>query len=239
MRFLKKRFGFSLVEMIIAVGLLGAVTIGAGVYISNSFKVSNKLANKVDVQNSVTALMNKIETVVKMADISVDGKVGEKTENGFIIYQPSESGRQELEFIHENKKVKLKIGEKTEATYEYIEDIQIEFLKKGGVKIEITGEESLYKLTGTYFTRNTMPIVSKGEKENLEVAYYTLKIQNNETVECEQSYSSGALVQLEVQVPEGKTWNGWYINDEFYTNDTSTTIAMNENKIAKAVWGNA
>lgn len=242
MNWFKSKKGFSLVEMIIAIGLLGAVTIGTGIYISNSFKDSNKLVNKADVQNSVTALMNKIETAIKMADIPV----GEKTDDGFIIYQQTETQERAVKFIHKNNKVTVKRGLKTEASYEYIQSVEIEFLERGA-EITIIGQDELYKLTGAYYTRNTMgsnkveitpvPVpVPEPEPVPVPAGYYKLTVSNNGITSIEKEYEAGTIAQTTAQVPEGATWKGWYIGTSLYSTSKELKITMNENKEVKAVW---
>lgn len=151
MRLLKNKVGFSLVEMVIAIGLLGAVAIGTGTYMSNSFKDSNKLSNKADVQNSVTALMNKLGTEIKQADIPVlsSGWSNER----FTI----RNSNGDITFTKEGNTVKTTDGN----IYEYIEDLTLEEKVNDrnviiGANIKIKGQDGIYELESKYYSRNTV-----------------------------------------------------------------------------------
>ena len=61
MRLLKKKLGFTIVEMVFALSLLSVFGIATGTYISNAFKESNQVADKAEIQNSMGALMNNVE----------------------------------------------------------------------------------------------------------------------------------------------------------------------------------
>ena len=126
MKFFSGKKGFTIIELIIALNLLGIVSIGTGSYISNSFKESNQISDKVNVQTSVTALMNKIETVIKTADVPVFA--GDVSNTKFIINQLQKGQKSQLKFEHdvsaEKVTVKRATSTKAENTYEYIKSIK-------------------------------------------------------------------------------------------------------------------
>ena len=63
MKRLKNNAGITLMEVIIVVALMGIIVPVVTVLISNSFKESNTISNKVKIQTSVTALMKPPKTI--------------------------------------------------------------------------------------------------------------------------------------------------------------------------------
>lgn len=156
MKKLKNQFGFTLLEMIIAIALLGLLSLAAGPQIVNAFRDSNKLQNKVEVQNSVTALMNKLETTIKTADVPVfEGTVNSLD---FTINRIKMNGDKvpvRFEYYADTKKVNVYENGTLIREYMYIDEIKIESADEYGAEITIVGEDSQYTLNAAYYTRNT------------------------------------------------------------------------------------
>jgi len=146
MKFLTKNKGFTVVELVFVMSLLGALTIGSGAYLSDAFKDSNNLSNKAEVQASVGALMNKLETTIKEANIPVFNNsrtVGETFTN-----EDFEIDSTTFDYNSANKNIKV-----NGTTYEYIEKITVKVFDNGA-EITIVGEGNKYSLTSTYYSRN-------------------------------------------------------------------------------------
>ena len=152
MKSLKKESGFTIIEIVMAISLFSIFVIGTGAYIANAFKDSNYLASKLEIENSVDALMNNIERIVKMAGIPVLS--GDKYENEFII-RVQATGKK-YTFKCDGDKVIVKEEDKIQSTYEYIEKMEVERQGDNGIKITLVGKGNKYSITSTYYTRNTM-----------------------------------------------------------------------------------
>lgn len=177
MKILKKSLGFTIAELVVAIALLGLIGLGTGAYISNAFRDSKTLTSKADIQNSVTALMNKMEVVIKTANIPI----GTINGNTFTVNQLENFGTEDdpeialqyVQFKHEDDTVTVSVKNertndafKKETSYSYIKEMTVHFVtnensKKNGVDIHIVGEDERFSLSKTIYTRNTKRAIFK------------------------------------------------------------------------------
>lgn len=164
MKLLKKQLGFTIIELIIAISLLGAVGIGTGAYLSNSFKHSNQVASKAEVQTSVTALMNFIAKTIKTADIPVFAE-DPLDSSDFHINALRAGTPEDIHIQHDtaNKVVIVKRNGNIVNQYNYIQNILVDQISadKRGARITITGDGGLYELKSSYYTRNTLSLLDQ------------------------------------------------------------------------------
>lgn len=177
-----KNAGFTLVEVILVLALLAIVGTATGTYISDSFRDNNRLDEKVEIQNSVTALMNKIETSIKEADIPVLVGNAHTYENKFIINGMNED--KEFELI--NNKVEVSDGN----IYENIERVTVTKKTERGAEIEVVGLGNKYSLKATYYSQNLN--VNK-------IPYTTIRVFSDGTqIEEQRSGMIGEEVRLNI-----------------------------------------
>lgn len=162
---MKKNRGFTLVELVVVMAYLGVVTVFFWTILSSASKDSYTLNEKMEVQTSVTALMNIIEQDIqeaKIYNLSV-------TERGIIIVD-NENGVYELYDIvysfDKDKRTVTRTQGGTSGTYSDIVSFSMTPVsgEKYGVEVSITGgkkadggtlDKSRYSLNSTYYSRNT------------------------------------------------------------------------------------
>ena len=57
MKIFKKKSGFTAIEVVVTLGLVGSVLMGSWAYLKGTYKDTDNLVEKIDVQKSVTSLM--------------------------------------------------------------------------------------------------------------------------------------------------------------------------------------
>lgn len=227
MKIFKKNLGFTMLELILVLSLLGAVSIGTGAYISNSFKDNNKLVDKAAVQTSVTALMNKLETAIKTADIPVLDKT---SDSDFTIKQ---MGAADIKFEHKEGKVTA-----NGIVYEHIKEIAVEGVgpegKENGVHITITGTDDLYELEATYYTRNTISTADKEEKEYSLTLNYNGGQRDGKT----EDNISGSKINLLNYTPDraGYDFTEWNERSDGKGDKYNYEITLRADTILYAQW---
>ena len=164
---MKKNKGFTLVELIIVMACLGMVTLFFWSILSSSSEDSYTLNEKMEVQNSVTMLMNIIEQDAKEAKIYNISA----TEKGILddFYAPNyKFNNIEYSFNESNNTVTRKKGSDISVYNNIISFslIKAEDGEKYGVEVKIIGgkepityeglDKSRYTLNSTFYTRNTI-----------------------------------------------------------------------------------
>lgn len=212
MKFFKKNLGFTILELVIVLGLLGTLGVVTGGFISNSLKNNNKLADKVDVQTSVSALMNRLEITLKTADIPA---VQIENDDEFIINQLVDGKTVSVKFSHKDDKVIVSKKEsnessyKKEITYEFIESINIVKLGDNGANIQIVGQGNQYELAAAHYSRNTLNS-QFGEDSEAVVYFKNDGIDEEEYARQEVIIGTSPLIFVTTPVRDsGYRFMGW------------------------------
>jgi len=226
---IRRNAGITLMEIIIVVALIGITVPIVTILIKNAFQNSNTMSDKVEVQTSVTALMNKFEQTIKEATIPV--ATNSFVNNSITIYKPK--GEVIFTFIPEDNTVTCEekdsegsIIDKTK--YANIELIDVTLKSSGyGALVEITGGEnsSEYSLSNVYYSRNTISsdIVAQDGKYLLT----TVISDNEQNVIIEtMEKSKNEEVILEVANAGFKEWVVASDNVTL-TNNTDSRITFN------------
>lgn len=170
--------GVTLIEVIVVVVLIFLVIPLFWNYINSSVEDNATINNKIAVQSTVNALMNRLQQDIQEArcpinpnttedeymDIEDDGFLICKPENASVLYKLNKDTGvvtvyYDLSLLGkiENGKVKnLELG--NSETYNDINSITLTKIGEKGLKVNIRGEidsKSGYSLENTYYTRNT------------------------------------------------------------------------------------
>ena len=167
--------GVTLVELIIALGLVSIVFYFIWNFMIGAIKDSGDLGNKMAVQDTVNQLMNNLQRDVQEASLPISSsddlegiaKIiapdGDDEKKSIILKKP-ENVTVTYEYDPVNAVVtytKEDDGEEVDTRqYENITEFIINFSdKKNGLKATVSGridETSNHSLTNEFFTRNTM-----------------------------------------------------------------------------------
>ena len=180
---MRKNRGFTLVELIIVMACLSMVTLFFWTILSSSSEDTYTINEKIEVQTSVTSLMNRIQKDIQEAELIT---VNSDIETGIIIKIEAnryifntnyasggisyETDTIEYLFDEENRTVTRNEGKSSSSVgsvYYNIVSFEMTPVKKDkyGAKVEIVGgrkpidpeetDRSRYELSSTYYTRNT------------------------------------------------------------------------------------
>ena len=226
---------FTLTEVVIAVGLLGAVGVATGSYMADSFKNSNKITDKVEVQTSVTALMNKLETTVKTADVPIN-------------FGEDKSRINNIEFIHNDtdKNVVVEEDGREVGRYEFVESLTITPTTNDlGATIKIIGIDNMFEIDGTYYSRKQVPTdaeIYNKEERLIILEYYDGTSKFNEQTSNKEK-ATFTITNKELR-KDGYKFLGW--SETFgvptpkygWKSGLETSIEIDANKKLYAVWEN-
>ena len=163
---MRRNKGFSLVELIIVMACLGFVILFFWNVLNSTSEDSYTIGHKIEVQNSVTSLMNQIEKDVqeaKIFSISADAKGIIVADNFNHFYKFADTSDIEYEFDDENFFVTRTHGEES-TVFNNITEFSMFPIEneKYGVEVKIVGnkegktyEKTRYSLSSTFYTRNT------------------------------------------------------------------------------------
>ena len=150
-----------MLEVILVVALLGITVPIVTIIISNSFKESESISKKIEIQTSVSALMNKFEEIIKEATVPISDN--DLKNNEITIYK-TDGG--EVNFLFVPLETKVIYKEKdidgnivNTQNYNNINYINFKLKSNGfGALIEVAGGEgsSRYELSNIYYSRNTV-----------------------------------------------------------------------------------
>ena len=161
----KKNKGFTLVELIVVLCCFTMVAAFFWAILNSSSEDSYTLTEKVEVQTSVTSLMNIIEQDIQEAKVYNLSA----TEKGIVIAD-EEAGTYELSDIvysfDKDKRIVTRTQEGASVTYNDIVSFSMIPVsgEKYGAKVSIVGgkepegdalDKSRYTLSTTYYSRNT------------------------------------------------------------------------------------
>lgn len=161
---MRKNKGFTLVELIIVMACLGVVLIFFWTMLSSSSEDTNSLTEKVEVQTSVTALMNIIQQDVQGAKIY---NISE-SEVGIINVGSDVYSFSDVNYTFDSQKNTVTREDSDgSSTYDSIVSFSMRKVAGGakyGVDVEITGgkkpltqtDKSRYSLESTFYARNTI-----------------------------------------------------------------------------------
>ena len=164
---MKRNRGVTLVELIVVMACLGMVTLFFWWILNSSTEDRYTLTEKMEVQNSVTALLNIIQQDIQEAKIyNISGQKGILDVTGEPTYKFKNF---EYVFSVDSRKVTKKIGSEVVAEYGDIIAFKLKKVENGGkygVEVKITGgkkpmdyeglDKSRYSLNSTFYTRNTI-----------------------------------------------------------------------------------
>lgn len=163
---MKRNRGFTLVELIVVMACLPMVIFFFWTVLNSTSQDTYTLNEKIEVQNSVTSLMNIIQQDVQEA------KIFNITESSTGIIEITTGGEYRFGsgvvyvFDSGKKSVTRKNGSDV-GVYNNIVDFSMEALSSGnkyGVNVSVVGgmkglgetDKSRYSLSTSYYTRNTM-----------------------------------------------------------------------------------
>lgn len=164
---MKKNRGFTLVEAIIVLASFSMVMLLIWTMLNSASEDTYTLNDKVEVQNSVTSLMNIIQQDIQEAKIynihsTNRGIIDDRTEDVYIFYN-----NLKYEF-DKNRKMVIRSENGTAAEYHNIVEFEITPVdaENYGAKVSIVGgkkpiddegvDKSRYTLNSTFYTRNTI-----------------------------------------------------------------------------------
>lgn len=172
---MKRNKGFTLVEIIVVLACLGAVTVFFWTILSSVSEDSYTINDKIVIQSSVTSLMNIIQKDVQEAKIIyTDSKKGIVEKKESTDAEENNSTKVNYEFadvtyvFSEKDKTVTRIEKSgANATYSDIVSFSItaaDNTEKYGVDVSIIGgrkavgetDRLRYSLNSTYYTRNTI-----------------------------------------------------------------------------------
>lgn len=236
MKLLKKNEGLTLIEILVAFGIIAILVPVLMNFIPSAFDESIRTSRKVAVQTSVTALMNKFEQTIKEADnpISDNGYVG----NELIINKPS--GKIIFTYDQPNQKV---ICNEYDAEENIIETIEYNYIsnlnfivKTGGygayVEVNGTNETAQYKLNNTYYSKNTLSSSTTTELGKCLLTTVIGTAGSSNAIVEEVAKDPGESVTVSVT---GTGFNRWYVTTGNVTlsnpSATSVTFTMPSNNV--------
>lgn len=164
---MKRNKGLTLVEIIVVMACLGMVTLFFWSILNSSTEDNYTLTEKMEVQNSVTVLMNIIQQDIQEAKIyNISGQKGILDVSEEPTYKFKDF---EYIFDEDSRKVTKEIDDIVVTEYGDIIDFKLEKVENGskyGVEVKITGgkkpmnyeglDKSRYSLNSTFYTRNTV-----------------------------------------------------------------------------------
>lgn len=160
----KENKGFTLVELIIVMACLGIVLIFFWTMLSSSSEDTSTITEKVEVQNSVTSLMNIIQQDVQEAKIY---NISE-SEAGIVNIGSNAYSFSNVNYTFDSTK-KTVTRETSEGSSVYNDIVSFSMERatgssKYGVNVKITGgkksiserDKSRYSLESMFYSRNTI-----------------------------------------------------------------------------------
>lgn len=170
---LRRNRGITLVEVIIALGILGTITVFFWTILNSSSRDSYTITDKMYVQNSVAKLMNTIEQDIKEANIydfpdNERGIITNSADNKIYVFSNDIDDTNAIRYTFDSEKYTVereKAG--SSVTYDSIISFSMEQImgEKYGAKVDIIGgkdaegeglDKTRYSLSSTYYTRNTL-----------------------------------------------------------------------------------
>ena len=173
---MKNNKGITLIELIIVMACMGTVLLFFWTVLNSSSKDAYTITDKIDVQNSVAALMNIVQQDIQEANIfnaSGEGKGIVSIVNGSYVVDDEEyvlnsykfnGGTIEYVFDEGKNAVTRKLNTGEIEEYNYIIEFSINPVTKEnyGAEVRIVGSKdndeanrTRCELNASYFTRNT------------------------------------------------------------------------------------
>lgn len=152
---MKKEAGFTLIEILAVVVLLGLLlSLIYNMMVQNAFQ-QKRIKNEMEAQNSAKALLNHIGEIVMEQNVPIIIQVDANEELAGTTYEDTDVRR--IKFS--GGLILTKIGQRVkleETMYEYIENISV-IVKDRSLTVTITGvsDKSNAEFSSTFYTRNS------------------------------------------------------------------------------------
>jgi prepilin-type N-terminal cleavage/methylation domain-containing protein len=148
--------GFTMVELLISLGLLGLIITAAGFFYFTGVEGFNRSENQVKVQQNLRVAMNTLSSEVRRAD-----KIHIDLDKTKIKLTVSDGSSRSYEFISSDKEIRLAESNSTVAMY--IEDCRFQY-DDGSNLIKITLSNQAF--TGVQSREYSFSINARGKVVN-------------------------------------------------------------------------